>query len=225
MVLLRTLVVVVVVVLAGGAARADEGEVAIAPYVQPELAWVSHPLTKQVAPFDASSSVTLLPRLGVGGRYGVSNAFTVGVGVDGSAMAGLVAKGVTIENTVGDVATGTRVDLMLPISLAWRLETGSELSGVVEVSAGPQLVGWLANKALNPDLPGENGLPTELPIVVEDAWLPGAFGRVAVLFNGRFFNWLVVDAGAVATVGYAETASVHLGLLLRPSFVVPLRPI
>ena len=215
---LRLLVVAAVIGIAGGAS-ADEGELSVAPYLQPEVAWVSHPLTKQPVPFDSSSSLTFLPRLGLAGRYGISNQFTFGVGVDGSAALGLVAKGVAIENTVGDVATGTRVDVMLPLSLAWRLETGSEFSGVVEMSAGPQVVGWLANKALNTDLLGENGLPTELPFVVEDAWVPGVFGRLAILFSGRFFNLLVVDGGLSASVAYADTGSLHLGLLLRPSLV------
>ncbi len=218
-------VVALVVGVASGSARADEGEFSVAPYLQPEVAWVSHPLTKQMVPFDASSSLTFLPRIGAAARYGIHNQLTLGVGVDGSATLGLVAKGVTIENTVGDVATGTRVDVMLPVSLAWRLETGSEFSGAIELSAGPQLVGWLANKALNPDLLGENGLPTELPFVVEDAWLPGAFGRVAVLFSSRFFNWFVVDGGVAATVGFADTGSLHVGLLLRPAFIAPLPPL
>lgn len=215
-------VAILVVLVSASSASADEGEVMLSPYIQPEVAWVSHPITKAALPFEPSSSFTVLPRVGAAGRFGLTNALTLGLGLDGSAIPGLVAKGVTIENTKGDLATGTRVDLMLPATLAYRFETGSDFSAAVELSAGPQLVGWLANRALNPDLLGEGGLPTELPITIADTWSLGAFGRLGLLFNGRLFNWFAFDAGVAATLGYADTGSVHLGLLLRPSFVLPL---
>jgi len=206
-------------------AHADEGESAIGMTVMPEVAWLSHPLTAEVSPFTPTGTFSFLPRLGAGLHYGLTDSLTLGLGVDTAGFFGLNAVGTQIENTVGNIATGTYFDAMAPLSLAYRVDSGYDASGAVELSVGPCVAGWLANKALNPEVLGENGLPTELPIVIDDQYRFGAFGRLSVFFKGRLFNWLVADVGLSTTVAWHETLAFHAGLLIRPSFVLPLTPL
>jgi hypothetical protein len=205
--------------------RADEGESAISVTVMPEVAWLSHPLTGEVSPFAPTSTTTFLPRLGFGLHHGLTDSLTLGVGVDTAGFFGLNAVGTQIENTVGNIATGTYFDAMAPLSLVYRVDSGYDASGAVELAAGPCVAGWLANKALNPEVLGENGLPTELPIVIDDQYRFGAFGRLSVFFTGRLFNWVIADIGLSTTVAWHETLAVHAGLLIRPSFILPLTPL
>ena len=206
-------------------AFADEGESAIGISVVPEVAWLSHPLTAEVSPFAKTGTFSFLPRLGVGMTHGLTDALTLGFGVDTAGFFGLNAVGTPIENTIGNIATGTYFDAMAPLSLAYRVDSGFDASGAVELSVGPCVAGWLINKALNPEVLGENGLPTELPIVLDDQYRFGTFGRLSVFFTGRLFNWVVADVGVSTTVAWHETLAVHAGLLIRPSFVLPLTPL
>jgi hypothetical protein len=208
--------------LASLSAHADEGESAISVSVVPEVAWLSHPLTDEVSPLSPTGTFSFLPRLGVGWHYGLTDSLTLGFGIDTAGFFGLQAVGTQIENTVGTIATGTYFDAMAPVSLGYRVDSGYDASGAVELSAGPCVAGWLANKALNPEVLGENGLPTEFAIVIEDQYRFGAFGRLSVLFTGRLFDWFVTDIGISATVAWHETLAMHAGLLIRPSFVLPL---
>jgi hypothetical protein len=204
--------------------RADEGEVSLAVSLVPEVAWLSHPLTKKQVPFDATSALVFLPRAGLGLRYGLTDTWTVGVGLDGSFGYDVVSKGLVFGGTPGELATGTRLDLMVPLSASWRLDTGTDVSATVEVAAGPCGVAWLANKALNPTVLGTGGLPTELPVTIADSWNVGAFTRVSLLFDARPLNWLVLDVGVSATASWAGTGALELGLVVRPSFVLPEPP-
>lgn len=217
--------IVVAALLTSSALNADEGESSIAVTMLPEVAWLSHPLTGELSPFTPTGTFTLLPRLRFGLHHGVTDSLTLGVGVDTAGFFGLNAVGTQIENTVGNIATGTYFDAMAPVSLAYRFDSGYDASGAIELSAGPCVAGWLANKALNPDVLGENGLPTELPFVIEDQYRFGGFGRLSVFFTGRLFNWIVTDIGLSATVAWHETVAVHAGLLIRPSFILPMTPL
>ena len=218
--------IAIVIALVGSlVARADEGESSLSVSVSPEVAWLSHPLTAEVSPFTPTGTFSFLPRLGVGLRYGLNDSLTLGLGVDSAGFFGLNAVGTQLENTVGTIVTGTYFDAMAPLSLAYRVDSGYDASAAIELSAGPCVAGWLANKALNPEVLGENGLPTEFPIVIDDQYRFGAFGRVAVFFTGRLFDWFIADVGLTTTVAWHETVAVHAGLLIRPTFVVPLTPL
>lgn len=219
------LALITAVLVGSLSARADEGESAISLTALPEVAWLSHPLTAEVSPFTQTGTFSFLPRLGVGMNYGLTDSLTLGLGVDTAGFFGLNAVGTPIENTVGNIATGTYFDAMAPLSLAYRVDSGDDASGAVEFSAGPCVAAWLLNKALNPEVLGDNGLPTELPIVLDDQYRFGAFGRLAVFFTGRLFNWVVADIGVSTTVAWHETLAVHAGVLIRPSFVLPLTPL
>jgi hypothetical protein len=223
--LVRAFAYALLVLATATSARADEGESAIGITVMPEVAWLSHPLTAEVSPFTPTGTFSFLPRLGAGLSYGLTDSLTLGFGVDTAGFFGLNAVGTQIENTVGNIATGTYFDVMAPLSLAYRVDSGYDASGAIELSAGPCVAAWLANKALNPEVLGENGLPTEFPIVIDDQYRFGAFGRLSVFFTGRLFNWVVADVGLSTTVAWHETLAVHAGLLVRPSFILPLTPL
>ena len=91
----------------------------------------------------------------MGARYGLTNTLYVGAGVDGSLFGPLKALDVAVGDSRGDLLTGTRLDVMVPLLLGWRFDSGSDVSWIVEVQAGASVVGWLGNKLVDPELVGE----------------------------------------------------------------------
>lgn len=223
------LVVAAALCLAAGQASADEGEYLFSLDLVPEVAWVSHPLSADQTPFGRSSVTTFLPRVGGRVSYGLTNTLALGLGVNGSAFPAPTTKDVAVGGAAGDVASASRVDLLVPVDVIYRLDTGYPLSVQVELGGGPAVVGWLGNVALSPDVVGEGGLPTELGIDIDDQWQVGGFVRAAVMLNldrvgegswlGFDQNGFLLDVGVVTTATWTDTLrAVHVGLLLRPSW-------
>lgn len=209
---------------------ADEGEWLFALNVIPEVAWVSHPLTSEAAPFGPSSSTTFLPRVGGQLSYGLTNSFAILVGADGTAFPGPLAQGVVIDGVEGNVSSFARIDLLAPVGVAYRYDSGTWFSGQLELSGGPAAVGWLGNVAVSPDEVGDNSLPIELGVKIPDLWSAGVFGRAALMLNvgrigeggiwpGFYSNGFLLDVGIVSTVTWTDALrAVHVGVLLRPSW-------
>ena len=209
----------------GGPTRADEGEVYVEAFAQPEVAWLSHPLSGEQLPFGQSSSLTFLPRLGVSARYGISNSAHVGIGLDGSAFGLLTARNVEFQNVVGDILTGARLDFALPLSVGWRFDSGFDITGIIEAQAGPYLAGWTRNKLVDPRILGPNGLPVELPAEIGDQWRLGALVRLQALFEARLFDLLAVGVGPTVSASWAGAWALQVGLVVRPSFVFGFGPL
>ena len=90
---------------------------------------------------------------------------------------------------------------------------------------GPYLAGWTRNKLVDPKILGANGLPVELPAVIDDQWRLGALARIQALFEFRFFNILAVAAGPSISASWAGTWALQVGLVVRPSLVLGAGPL
>jgi len=204
-------------VVAATHSRADKGEVYLDVSAETEAAWLAHPIAS-AAPFSPLSSFTLLPRGGLSARLGVTNELHFGLGVEGAAIGNVAARGVTLSGATGDLIAGTYAEMCMPLSAKWRLDVGGDFTGVFELDAGPMLTVWANNALADPTRPDASGLPSRFPIDIADQWNPGAFARISVAFEARFFDVLVVALAPYAGISWAGTPGVHAGIVLRPSF-------
>jgi len=204
---------------AASAARADEGELYVDIVIAPEIAWLAHPAVHaaDASPFDPSGTFTFLPRAGAGARYGLTNDFHIGIGVEGAGSTNLVARGVQIENTTGDLFSGGYLELAAPLLFTWRIDSGYDVTALVELQAGPMVTLWSGNALADPTNLDGNGLPSKLPVDIADTWSFGGTARLQAAFEARFLDLFVVAVAPYVGVSWAGTPGVHAGLLLRPS--------
>lgn len=206
-------------------AAADEGELFVDLTLVPELAAASHPDAgvSSFAPPTSNASV-LFPagRAGLGARYGLTNAIHLGLGVDAALGAGLVGHDVAKGGFKGDLVTGTRLALTTPLSAGWRIDSGEDVSAVLELSAGPTAVLWAGSALVSPDTLDDAGLPSRLPPDIKDRWELGARFEARALFEVRLFDVVTAAIGPEVTLCWADTTAASVGLVLRPSLVVPL---
>lgn len=222
-----TLLLAVSFLVAAASARADEGETYVDIAVSPELAWLSHPAVHDAAasPFDATGTFTFLPRLAGCVRYGLTNDLHVGLGFEGAAFGNLAAKGVSVENTTGDLFTGGYLELGAPLSFGWRFDSGYDFTGLLELQLGPMLTLWSGNALGDPTNLDPNGLPSKLPVDIADTWSPGASARLQAAFEARLFDIFVIAAAPYAGVSWAATPGVHAGIVIRPSLALGVGPL
>lgn len=208
-----------VLLLAAPPAAADEGELYLDLVLQPEVAWVVHPLSGATSPFEAAGTFTVAPRVGGLVRYGLFNQLAVGVGADVGVTPGLRAADVTLEGTKGDLFTATRVDVAVPFDVSWRLDSGFDISSVVDLQVGPMVAVWSGNALADPTNLDASGLPSRLPVDIADQWNVGAFARASTAFEWRLLDMIVLAAAPSLGASWAGTWSVHAGLVLRPALV------
>lgn len=200
---------------------ADEGEAYVDASLGTDVAWLSNPAVGDAAssPFTDTSSFTILPRGAVALRFGLTNELHLGVGLEGAAIGNVLAKGVSSGAASGDLFAGTYAEMGAPLSATWRLDSGGDFTGLVELTAGPMLTVWAKNALADPTNIDANGLPSRLPIDIADQWNPGAFARVSAAVEARLFDVLVLALAPHAGVSWAGTPGVHAGIILRPSLV------
>lgn len=205
--------------LCSEAVNADRGEVLVDAIIAPEVAWLAHPAVHEGAssPFDPTGTFTLLPRVGLGARYGLANDVHVGVGLDGAAFSNLVASGVAFENITGDLFTGGYFEAAAPFLVGWRFDSGSDLSGVLELQGGPLLTFWSASALADPTDLDAAGLPARFPVDIPDTWHLGGTVRAQALFEVRLWDVFIFAVGPSLGISWADTVGVHAGLVLRPS--------
>lgn len=218
---------VATVLLTSGSAIADEGETYVDLALSPELAWLSHPAVHNAvaSPFDSTGTFTFLPRLAGSVRYGLTNDLHAGLGFEGAAFGNLAAKGVSVQNTTGDLFSGGYLELGAPLSVGWRFDSGYDFTGLVELQVGPMLTLWSGNALGDPTNLDPNGLPSKLPVDIADTWSAGASARLQAAFEARFFDMLVIAAAPYAGVSWAGTPGVHAGIVLRPSLALGVGPL
>lgn len=214
--MLRLIVFATAIMLWSRAAHADEGETYVDFLVSSDLAWLAHPVAGG-SPFDPTGTFTFLPRVGGSIRHGVTNELHVGVGADTAAFGNLVARGVGVQNATGDLFTGGYLELCAPVSVSWRFDSGYDITGLVDLQAGPMLTLWSGSALADPTDLDEKGLPARFPVDIPDTWHLGGVVRAQALFEIRLWDVFVFAAGPSLGISWADTAGVHLGLTLRPS--------
>ena len=208
------------VVLASTTAAADEGELYLGAGASLEAAWLRHPLAKDDDPIELSASpVTMLPRLVTSARYGITNELHLGLGFDAALSANVVTNGVEGAGTRGQVVTGTYFELAAPLTTAWRIDSGYDVTGAVDLEAGPMLALWSTSALVDPGRLDGKGRPVRLPFDVDDQLQVGALIRMAAMVEWRVFNNLALRAGPAVTVSWTGTPAVHAALVIEPTFV------
>lgn len=221
--MLRLIPLTILALLASAPSRADDGDIYLDFVVAPQVGWVSHPVAVTDAtalPFSEQSMFALKPGVGLGVRRGFGDALHLGVGLDAAGSTSLTGKGVQIDNRSGDLLTAAYVELAMPVSAGWRFDSGSNLTGVLELQAGPLVTFWGSSAFADPNDLDENGLPAKFPVDVSDTWHIGGIVRAQALFEARLWDAFVFALGPSLGVSWADTVGVHVGLVLRPSAVL-----
>jgi hypothetical protein len=201
------------------AAAAGEGEFNFDFVVSPEVASAVHPATPaDTALFSDGATLVLKPRLGLGARYGLSSSFYVGLAAEIAPSTAITTKGATIENTSGDILTASYIELQAPVLLGYRFDSGTFLSGALELELAPLAVYWGTVDFVDPTDLDEEGRPAPFK-TLDDTWVVGGVGRLSLLFTTRLFDFVCVDIGPTVAVAWAGAPSVHFGLLMRPSLL------
>jgi len=205
-------------------ALADDGETYVDIGLTSEVAWLSHPAVHpaDASPFASSAAVTFLPRLSLGARRGITNELHLGLGLEGALFGNLRATGVELSKTPGDLFAGTYAESALPLTVTWRVDSGSDLTALVELHAGPLLTVWANNALADPNNLDANGLPSRLPLEIADIWSLGGMARVGVAFEARLFDVFVVAIEPNVGASWAGTPGFHVGLNVRPSLAFDL---
>jgi hypothetical protein len=217
---LRLIPLTILALLASAPSRADDGDIYLDFVVAPQLGWVSHPVAVTDAtalPFSEQSMFALKPGVGVGVRRGFGDALHLGVGLDAAGSTSLTGRGVQIDNRSGDLLTAAYVELAMPVSAGWRFDSGSNLTGLLELQAGPLVTFWGSSAFADPNDLDDNGLPAKFPVDVSDTWHIGGIVRAQALFEARLWDAFVFAIGPSLGVSWADTVGVHVGLTLRPS--------
>src|ERR1043166_1553925 len=130
--------VAAIAVFGSCAAVADEGELAVGASAGVDVAGLHHPGREQALPIDISS-VTVVPRLSLDARFGLTNELDTRVAVGISAAPNLVTSDVLVAGVVADFITGTYASLEVPLGIVWRLDTGSDIGVGAELELVPSL--------------------------------------------------------------------------------------
>lgn len=208
------------VVLASTTAAADEGELYLGAGASLEAAWLRHPLGKDDNPIELSANpVTMLPRLVTSARYGITNELHLGLGLEAALSANVVTNGVEGAGTRGQVVTGTYLELAAPLATTWRIDSGYDVTGAVDLEAGPMLALWSTGALVDPGRLDGKGRPVRLPFDVDDELQFGGFLRIAATVEWRVFNSLALRTGPAVTVSWAGTPSLHAALIIEPTLV------
>jgi len=215
------LTLTVAALLASSAAFADRGDVYLDLNLSPQVGWITHPASSTDpygSPFEPHSMFAIKPGLGLGVRTGLTDQLHLGISLEGAGSTSLTGKGVEVQSTSGDLLTAAYVELAAPVLMGWRFDSGSSLTGVLELQGGPLLTFWGASALVDPDDLDEQGRPAQFPTTIEDSWHVGALVRAQALFEARIWDSFVFAVGPSLGVSWADTVGVHVGLTLRPSF-------
>ena len=207
-------------------AAADEGELYLGGEVGIDAAWLRHPLMGGDAPslFDRQTALALVPYGSIGASYGVTNEVHVGVALVGGGSSLVVNNEVVVAGVRGDLITGRYFELAAPMSLVWRIESGSTFAAVFGVDVGPELALWTATVFVDPAKRDASGRPIRLPIDVADASNAGLQTRLQLAFDARVLGAIGVRFGVSAAAAWVGSASLRVGIFLEPSWVVPAGP-
>lgn len=224
---MRALLFLVCAVVVAHDAHADRGEVSLDLTAAGDAAVLLHPAVHDAlqSPATPTATFAMLPRLGVGARYALSDELRVGMAVDVAAAPNLKASQVSVKNTTGDLFTGTYAEASLPLSLGWRLDTGHDFSGALELSAGPLVTLWSGSALADPTRLDANGLPSAFPVAIDDAWDIGGIARASAAFEVRLFDMLVVAIAPSVGVSWAGTVGARAGIAVTPSYVAGVGPL
>ncbi|MCC7070403.1 MAG: hypothetical protein IT383_03715 [Deltaproteobacteria bacterium] len=207
-------------VLASTTAAADAGELYLGAGGSLEAAWLRHPLAKDDNSIELSANpVTMLPRLVTSARYGITNELHLGLGLEAAPGANVVTSDVKGAGTSGQIVTGSYLELAAPLATTWRFDSGYDVTGAVDLEAGPVLALWSTSALVDPLRLDEKGRPVRLPFDVDDQVQVGALIRMAAMVEWRVFNNLALRAGPAVTVSWAGTPAVHAALVIEPTFV------
>jgi hypothetical protein len=211
------------VALAALPLKADEGDVYLDVVISPQVGWLTHPLAAADAaalPFAETSMFAVKPAFALGVRRGITDALHLGIGFDVAGSTQLTGQGVTISKQTGNLLTAAYVELAAPVTAGWRFDSGSNLTGLLELQAAPMAVFWGSSAFADPTDLDENGLPAKFPIDIEDTWHLGGLVRAQALFEARIWDVFAFAVGPSVGVSWADTVGVQVGLVLRPSAVV-----
>ncbi|MDP2341505.1 MAG: hypothetical protein Q8O67_11125 [Deltaproteobacteria bacterium] len=189
----------------------------------PAAEWVSHPLSgvgTAALPFAPPSTLGLTARTTLQARYGLTNSLHLALGLEAAPSTGIVSKGVKFENTSGDLFSSVYAEIALPVGVGWRFDSGENVTAVGELQVAPLVAFWGGSALADPNLLDSNGLPSKLPVEIDDLWVPGVQVSARVLVEARIWDWLVLSVGPQAGLSWAGTLGVHAGLVVRPSVIV-----
>jgi hypothetical protein len=215
MVMKRTLLATL---LLATSAAADPGELSFDITISPEVASAAHPAV-DVLPLDPNATTIFKPRLGLGVRYGVTNSFYVGLAANAAASTSIQTPTVTIDNSTGGLLTAQYLELSTPVMLGWRADTGGSLSAAIEMELAPLAVFWGTQNLVDFNDLDDAGLPSDLEKTSPDVWLFGGQARVQMLFDARVFDVVGLDIGPSVSVSWTGAPAVHVGLVMRPTFI------
>ena len=201
-----------------GPVRADEGEVAFDFVFSPEVASTVHPAVDG-APLSDQATTIFKPRTALGVRYGLTNDLYVGIAGSVAASTSIRTPTVTIEGSTGDLLSAQYLELSAPVLVGWRFDSGSFMSGAAELELAPLAVYWGVQDLVDFADVDEAGLPASLEKQAPDTWQLGGLARLTVLFNTRLFDVVGLDIGPSLAVSWAGDPAVHVGLMMRPSFI------
>lgn len=198
----------------------------------------------QLVPSPSHASFVLRPRLGIGARYGVTNAFYVGAAVDGAYSFGpsltpqyVQSNDIVYSDTPGHSPSelwsfnlGTSRNRQAAGTLyafnggaatyavvGYRPHLGYDYMGFLELAAGPAVGVWY-NSGLVSNIGGQERLvlgPDELVHQV----VPGVAVRVQGGFEARLHDNFSVAVMPYLSGSFVGSVSLEAGVAVRPSFL------
>jgi len=202
------------------AAIADEGELTLDLPLAFEVAHTSHPATS-AAVFSPQATNIIKPRIGTGLRYGLTPSFSAGIGFQAAFSTAIQTPEVTIENSTGDLLTAQYVELMTPVVVGYRFDSGAFISGGAELELAPMFTYWGVQDLVDLSDLDDAGLPRSLEKKAQDVWLVSGLARLTLLFDMRLFDVFIGAIGPHAALSMNQQGqlAVHAGITLRSSLV------
>lgn len=215
--------IVALVVFAAVPARADEGETDLSAVAALEGALLRHPLAAASELASSSPRVAILPRAGIGVRYGLTNELLVGLGLDGAVTTNVATADVDLGGRSATLLTGTYAELNAPVGLTWRFDSGFDLSGVAALDVAPTIALWYATAPVDPSTV-TGGVARRLPLEIDDSIQLGLQARGRLAFDVRVADAISLQTGVHAAVAWAGAPVLRVGILVEAAWIAALGP-
>lgn len=188
----------------------DQGELYLDAGTKPGWLWVQNPVVE-----NGKYQSGYLEDFSAGIRYGLGDRIHVGFAVHlGSTFFDLSSGNAQVKGIEGTL-TSSIFSLWVPAIISYRLNSGYDWTGVIELAFGYSGFKWrnasLTNKT--------NLLFSEEDL--EQPWQNGMAGSISVLAQWRVNDWFGLEFGPSLNVGYMEGSNLAWfpGLAVRSSFI------
>lgn len=192
------------------AALADQGELYLDVGTKPGWILVQNPLVE-----NGKYQSGFLEDFSVGLRYGLGDRLHVGFAVHmGSTFFDLSSGNAQVKGITGDL-TSSIFSLYVPAIISYRLNSGYDWTGVIELAFGYSGFKWSNDSLTNKT----NLLFSEEDL--EQPWQNGIAGSISVLAQWRMNDWFGLEFGPSLNVAYMEWSNLAFfpGLAVRSSFI------